>query len=65
MKLKKALKIAKKAGFDYVAVDRNKQIHMYGQKPETSELFWFSTILNIGTYTGSKDWKDTLRRVKK
>lgn len=63
MKLKKALKIAKKEGFDCIAVDANKKI--CGYKIKFDGQAWYSYYTIIGMYTGSKKFEDTFRKIKK
>ena len=77
MKLKQALKIAKDKGFDFIVVEVNKNIYMCKREklllcPDTNCETWLNensqrAVLRfelIGIYTGSKNWKDTLREVK-
>jgi len=63
MKLKEAKQIAIKAGFNYIAVDKDVFIYMFKEKPELFDILWDTTseYEHIGVYTGKKDWKDTLR----
>jgi len=72
MRLKKALEKAKQFGYKYVAVDADLQIYIYlKQRPKVDHCLkeWDHpklspmTVLKIGTYTGKKDWKDTLREI--
>ena len=65
MKLKKALKIAKTSNFDYIAVDSNNFINMFKAVPTKNSIEWGNEFQELDTYTGSKNWKDTLRDVKK
>jgi len=68
MKLKKAKKIAKKLGAKYIAVDANLDIFTHNTKPiiDKYDVDWISndTMEYLGQYTGSKGWRDTLRRIK-
>ena len=67
MKLKQALKIAKKRGFNFVAVDSNGVIYAHGEEPQQLRLGWCDRCwdyIRLGVYTGSKNWKNTLRGVK-
>ncbi|RLB66284.1 MAG: hypothetical protein DRH08_06545 [Deltaproteobacteria bacterium] len=66
MKLKEAIKEAKKLGFNWVGVDNYSLfIYAYQDKPKKSEASWVarSPFEAIGEYSGSKNWKDTLRKV--
>jgi len=75
MKLKKAIREAKKlkkSGLidaEFVAVDQDKSIYCYGKKPNPAITtgMWamnHGIILQIGFYTGSKPWRETLRTVE-
>jgi len=74
MKLKKAKKLAKMLGFNWIAVDPNKDIYGYIGKPEVITIMgqpeWIVKELAdtscrlLGTYSGIKFWNKTLRRVK-
>ena len=71
MKLKQAVRKARKSGYAWVAVDENKTIYMYKVKPSGRYMSecWdtagpSSWVELVEKYTGSKDWKDTLREVK-
>ena len=70
MKLKKAMKIAKKSNYNYVAVDANRDVYMFKDNPEVLQEdnnVWDScgSMECIGIYTGKKAWKDTLRNCNK
>ena len=69
MKLKKAIKIAKKMNkkWNFVAVDCDNKIYVYTANEGHGYRQWYcvdSDVCYLGIYTGSKNWKDTLRRVK-
>ena len=75
MKLKKAMKIAKNLSkrCKWIAVDEDKKIWSFPDKPTLATRFYvldsIGYILDegyyvIGNYTGKKNWKKTLRRVR-
>lgn len=73
MKLKKARKIAKSMGFNYVAIDEDMDIYAYTEAPVISDSSahgrWECGSGSmcgydfIGKYTGKKCWEDTLMEV--
>lgn len=74
MKLKKAIKLLSGTKYNWIAVDANLDIHMYELKPFTENWLekWFthpevpteiSGYAYVGEYSGSKLWRDTLRKV--
>jgi len=73
MKLKKALKIARKIDGKYIAVDKSNVIYSYNQFVTNKHSDMWAVFkgdigqfnyIRIGMYTGSKNWKETLRKVK-
>ena len=69
MKLKKAIKIARQHGCNWIAVDRGGEIYGYVYQPRHRPLctLWAAPsddFVLIGKYTGKKHWTDTLREVK-
>ena len=75
MKLKKAIKKAKKLPHvNWIAVEKNNMIFGYENKPITKKSWvsWKHPLASffgeaysfIGNYTGKKNWKKTLRRVR-
>ena len=68
MKLKQAIKIAKKKGYNWGAVDKDDEICMYDTKPfiNIPENMWDTRgeCKLIAGYTGSKHWTKTRRKVK-
>ena len=56
MKLKEAIEAVKSTDFNFVAVDRSGRLWAYENLPEVNT--------ELGDYSGSKDWKDTLRNVE-
>ena len=76
MKLKKAIKIARKMGLKWVSVDEDQTIYAYNSKPYAEGSRWRRIFEDIpeaddgiilgvlGKYTGGKFWEETLRRVK-
>ena len=73
MKLKKAVKKARKLGYKWVAVNDLGDIFLFNYKPvkTLSRTQWLIDIsecdnptnMYIGRYTGSKNWTKTLREV--
>lgn len=69
MKIKEATKIARVLGYNYISADADLRIYAHTHKPILEHSQWDTTnswgvSMYIGIYTGSKSWKDTLRRVK-
>jgi len=72
MKLKEAKRIAKMLGYNWLAVDANRSIYMYKNKPEIYtgiDLCWSAESTSFldgyyqGEYTGSKYWTQTRRKL--
>jgi len=71
MKLKKAVRRAKKQGFNWIAVDSDLFICMYEKKPAIQGMYaaWTPSensglrIICGKRYTGKKSWNKTLRQV--
>ena len=68
MKLKKAIKIAKEKGYEWITVTEKLHIYAsYEKSFNSNNSTWWKDkdeIYFIGTYTGNKHWKNTLREVK-
>ena len=67
MKLKQALKKAKRFGYRWIAVDPCSTIYAYKNKPKVGSCGGVFTALGdcyqIGNYTGGKLWNITRREV--
>jgi len=74
MKLKKLIKKAKKNNHKWVSVDKDGCAYSSRLKPEPHEICDYWTVTGdrlsidyftyLGEYTGKKNWKKTLRKVK-
>lgn len=69
MKLKVAKKLGKAFGHSYIAVDKNREIWSYSDKPSLHRAQFWSTktvksdLKFVGLYSGTKKWNKTRRKV--
>lgn len=76
MKLKHAIESVKTCkDIKWIAADRNKELWAFIAKPHKKDGVWiapdptckyprYDDLQYLGVYTGKKDWKKTLRKVR-
>ena len=76
MKLNHALESVKPCkDLHWIAVDKNKELWAFTKKPKRKAGVWvaqdpdckypkYDDLQYLGMYTGKKDWKNTLRKIK-